>query len=103
MTTINLSELATMTESERMQRVSSLFQAAVNPTPEQIAEQKQELDLAIQHFEIRYGMTSDEMKQALRDGRIQESSDICSWLIKLKIQERFNSRRKSMNGGDPGF
>ena len=103
MTAIKLSELAAMTEAERKQCLSEFIQAAVNPTPEQLAEQKQELDLAIQHFEIRHGMTSEEMRQALRDGKIQESSDICSWLIRLKIRDRFNNRRTAMKGGNPGF
>lgn len=96
---IALSEFATMTESERSQRVGELFQAAVNPTSEQLKEQRDKLDLVIQEFETQYKMSSDEMRRKLATGQMAETADFCRWSIFLKIRGRFErepSRSKSV-------
>jgi hypothetical protein len=92
---IALSEFKTMSDSEKNQRVSDLFQAAVNPTSEQLAEQKNKLTDQIQVLESRYKMSSGEMKRKLATGEIKETADFCRWLMLLKIRGRFENKRES--------
>lgn len=92
---IKLSEFASMPEQEKKIRVDALFQAAVNPTPEQLREQKNEIDSEIRFFESRYQISSDKMKKLLINGEIKETADICSWLMLLKIRGSFENEHKS--------
>lgn len=90
---IKLSEFATLSESEIEQRLVDMFQAAVNPTPEEHQEQEREVDEQIRDFETCYKMSSYEMKRLLRSGQIQEDSDICDWLMLLNIKNRFQNKQ----------
>jgi len=92
---IKLSELAFMSEKESVEELKLLFQAAVDPSSEQIEEQKSHLDSQIQAYELQYGMTSSEMKEYLASGDLKETHDLCSWLMLLKIRGRFDSKYKS--------
>jgi len=92
---IKLSEFASMSEEEKDRRVSSLFQAAMNPSIEQLEQQKNDLNDQIRSFESRYRMTSGEMRQGLASGEISESADFCSWLMLLKIRGQFEDGSES--------
>lgn len=92
---IKLSEFSKMSESEKDARVGELFQAALNPTQEQLAQQKQGIDDRIRVFESRYKMSSSEMKRLLTCGELKETADFCSWLMLLKIRGRFEGKFES--------
>lgn len=40
---------------------------------------------SISIFETKYDMTSEEMAAKVRSGEIDETDDICSWLIKVDV------------------
>lgn len=44
-------------------------------------------------FERIYGMSSSDMVAALSAGAIEETDDICSWLIHLDLLDRVTSER----------
>jgi len=86
---LGLSEISSMPVNERQASIDGLFQAALNPTKEQIEQQKEDLNVTIQIYESRFGITSNEMKASLSKGRISESAEICDWLMLLRIKDRF--------------
>jgi hypothetical protein len=92
---IKLAEFSSMTETEKDRRVNELFQAALSPTEDQLNEQLAEVDGSIRAFEVRYRMSSGEMKHLLCNGEIKESADFCSWLMLLKIRGNFDTTRGS--------
>lgn len=92
---IKLSDFSKMPEKEKDRRIGELFQAALNPTEEQLDQQKNEIDDRIRSFESRYKMSSSEMKQSLASGQLKETADFCSWLMLLKIRGRFEGRNGS--------
>lgn len=92
---IKLNELASMSEGEKNRRIGEMFQAATNPTQEQLNQQKTDINNQIQAFESRYKMASSEMKQLLVSGKIKETAEFCSWLMLLKIRGRFENRGSS--------
>ncbi len=92
---ISLSELASMPENEAQKCLGELLQTSVNPSQEQLVEQKTQLDAEIQRYESQYGMTSSEMKHRLSVGELRETAEFCSWLMLLKIRGRFDSAYRS--------
>jgi hypothetical protein len=87
---IKVSELFAAPPEEREDRVKRLFQAALNPTDEQLDQQKAALDCRIQRFERRYEMSSKVMREQFQLGRIRETAEICSWLMLLRVKEDFD-------------
>ncbi len=89
---VSLSEFAHMSEQEQLKRVGELAKALRNPTTQKIEAQKKELDEEIRVFESRYKMTSDEMLSSLREGKLTETADICSWTFVIKLRKRLDSQ-----------
>ena len=89
---IKLSELSSMTQTEKQERFNDLIQAAMNPSQDQFEEQRNELDSQIRSLESRYKMTSREMKQQLMAGQINESAELCHWLMLLSLRGRFEQK-----------
>ena len=91
MTKLRLNDLIndSIPEEEKHRCINELFQASFDPTPEQLEEQKRQIDEEIKTYELRHGVTSDKIKDYLRRGKIRETAEICSWLMLLKIRERF--------------
>lgn len=92
---INLSDFGSMSEVEARKRVRDLYQASVNPTFEQLQEQKSKFDFKIHFFESRYKMSSEEMKRSLASGDFSESADICTWLMLLRTRGRIEDKIRS--------
>jgi len=89
---IKLSELSSMTQAEKRNRTNDLIQAAMNPSQNQLEEQRNELDSHIRSLESRYKITSSEMKRQLIAGQINESTELCHWLMLLSLRGRFEQK-----------
>jgi hypothetical protein len=87
---IRLSDLSKMSDEERDRVLGELFQAALNPTPEQIAEQADRIMSELLEYERSHGMTSAEMKAGIRSGTVVETEKICSWLMLLHVVEEIS-------------
>ena len=86
---IKISELFSCSTQDQDMEIEHLFQAALNPTDIQIAEQSKAINVRIKKFERRYEMSSVSMREKLHTGAIKETADICSWLMLLKAREDF--------------
>lgn len=84
---IKLSEFRSMSDEEKNRRVGEMFHEAMNPSIESLIN----LDNQIMSFESKYSMTSDRMKRRLADEEIAETSDICTWLMLLKIRKEYEN------------
>jgi hypothetical protein len=71
---LRLSEFATMTEQERAE------------TLENLASQSSPASRRIRRFEIRYEMSSMEMRRKVASGEMKETADIAAWLFWLNGQ-----------------
>lgn len=81
---VRLSELAKMPEAERNETLRKLVEEARKPWgPEQEARHQARLRV----YEDAHGMTTEEMRRKLAAGEIQETGEICSWLIFAKAGE----------------
>lgn len=81
---LKLSGLSSMSPQEREHQINSLMEQVVNPQPEQLEEQKKEIEEKIRAYERRYEISSAKLKLGLANGTIKETADICSWLMLLK-------------------
>jgi hypothetical protein len=50
--------------------------------------QLKSLDAEIRGFEIRYEMSSDEMRAAFGRGEVRDTADVAKWLILLRARDR---------------
>ena len=89
---LRLSDIASMPQDERDRQINELFQAALNPTEEQIQKRWQELDKQIQGFEQKYHLSSLNMEKQVKSGTFPETNDVCSWLMLLRKKSRFEQR-----------
>lgn len=79
---IKLSDLAQMSQDEKDAALSALTDAAKAPTTEQqISDYKAKIAV----YEQKYELTSDEMRSKLSRGEIDETLEICHWLMDLTI------------------
>lgn len=77
-------DLRNMTEEERDAAWAKLIELARRPvTPERLKEIDDELAV----YEQKYGMTSAEMRHKVSWGEMEETSDICDWLMLLRRRE----------------
>jgi hypothetical protein len=76
---VQLAELAALTpeafkkQATAMAAAQKSLRAKGSPT----------LDARIRSFEIRYEMSSAELPERLASGEVQETADICEWLLLL--------------------
>lgn len=85
-----LSELSLMSSEDRKQCINELHKAALDPTNEQLEQQKAQINNRIIEFESKYNLSSKDLVSMMDKNQIQETKDICSWLILLKIKNRFD-------------
>jgi hypothetical protein len=78
---ISLSELASLNDVEYRSRVRSLVAV---PSSQKVVE----LDAEIGHFERARGFSSAEMQTRLAKGQLDETLDVCDWLMTLKLRDR---------------
>lgn len=77
-----------MPEDEKESQVNALLRAALEPTREELIEQKKAVQEQINQFENCYNMSSEQIKERLKSGQLSSDASICSWLMLLKIQGR---------------
>ena len=77
-----------MTSAKKSKRVEEFFEAAFVPNAVQVREQNNELDERIKVFERKHQMSSWEMCDRLNNGQLDESADVCSWLMLLEVRNR---------------
>ena len=90
---IKLSDFGAASPEEREKLTNKLFEEALNPTQEQLNRQMDEIDARIRAFERQYEMPSASMHQKVLERKMQETADICSWLMLLKVRQRFDKHR----------
>jgi hypothetical protein len=44
-----------------------------------------EIRLRVREYENRYGLRSDELHQAIESGRLEESHDVCRWMMDYHV------------------
>jgi len=49
--------------------------------------QRAVLEARVREYEIRYEMSSDDMRRLLRDGALEETADIARWLMVLGARD----------------
>ena len=80
---IKLNALAALSEREREQVLTELIQSARLPRTGQASA----LDARIREYEVRFEMTSEELHQQLRAGRLRETAEIAQWLFLLGARD----------------
>ena len=78
---VSLSELAGLNDVEYRSRVRSLVAV---PSLQKVAE----LEAEIAQFERARGFSSAEMRARLASGQLDETLDVCDWLMALKLRDR---------------
>lgn len=81
---ISLSRLKSASPGERDELLSGLVRGARQPVNGYAGK----LDDRIAEYERRYEMPSDEMAERVNNGTLQETDDIASWLMALKVKAR---------------
>ena len=82
---LRLSELHGLSPAERDEKIEEFIKAGKQITNEQALE---ELTQKLDRLEEIYEITSNEMKSQLRQGFLQETQEICYWLMLLKLREK---------------
>ena len=82
--TLKLAELSQMPESARNRALTDLVRSATRVPNGQLAK----LDAEIHQLEVRYGMTSDAMLSAFRDGTLKDTADLARWHVLLQVRAR---------------
>lgn len=80
---IGPSEIAAMTPAEQGAVLGKLVEEARNPSYETRAA----FDARIRAFELRYEMSSEELKTKLGAGTVKETAEIAEWLFLLDTRE----------------
>lgn len=86
---IKLAEFAALPKHEAQKRADDLLRGSICPSPELLKEQTRNLNDRIEAIEVRQGMSSESMRRALKNGSIQETAEICQWLMLLEIRDNF--------------
>ena len=83
-----LVDLAHMSKPEVDRALGELVSAAKAPRNGQRAE----LDARIHQLELQYEMTSEEMRENLRNGRLKETAEIAHWLFLIRARGTWTSK-----------
>lgn len=78
-TRVLLSDLSKMTEHEYEAHLGRVVGEARDPA----ARHNPALEARIRAFEVRYEMTSAQLRRGLRDDTIRETAEIAEWLFYL--------------------
>jgi hypothetical protein len=82
--TINTDEWRRMSPEERDLALGKLVEAAKSAPNGGLAE----LEAEVRAFEERHGLSTAAVKQALAEGRMLETWDICQWLFAAHRRDR---------------
>jgi hypothetical protein len=81
---MKLGQLSKMQEGERGRALGELVRAAkAKPNG-----QMREIDGRIRAFEIRYEMTSTEMRERFRRSELADTAEVAQWLMLVRLRER---------------
>lgn len=81
---VRLADLENMPPAERNKVLGGLVTGAHSLANGRI----EALEAEIREYERRYEMSSESMMQQLAEGKLKETAEIASWLIRLRIRER---------------
>ena len=81
---IRLSTLFALPAAERARAIDALGERANGKPNGQLAA----LDAEIGELEIRYEMTSEEMRAGFEAGKVRDTADIAGWLMLLRARDR---------------
>jgi hypothetical protein len=90
---VTFSEIAKMSQEEKDKCLNELSYAASNPSQDQIREQMESLNAQIMQFEKKYGFSSALMEEKVESGEMEETFDICSWLMILRKKTHIENRQ----------
>ncbi len=86
---IKSSDLRKMSPDEQDEAMRKLVKVArARPNGE-----LKDLDAQIQAFEQKHGLSSDDLRHELAQGRRKESWEICQWLMLLDQRDLLGSRK----------
>ena len=77
-------ELSKLPPEERERQLAELVHRAKAPRN----GQAKDLEARIRAFEIRYEMTSKDMRERFARGEVADTADISEWLILLDARDR---------------
>jgi hypothetical protein len=80
--TVSSSELSNMPAEDRQRALAELVAMAGAPENGQRAA----LEARLREFEQRYELSSADLPEALRSGRLQETADISRWLFWIEVR-----------------
>jgi hypothetical protein len=75
---IRLADFGVMTESEQLSTLDRLL----NGPQEEVSA----VDAGIRRYELRYEMSSDEMRRKVAAGEIRETAEVADWLFLLRAR-----------------
>lgn len=81
---LRLADLEKLSSEKRQDRLRQLAQASRRPVNGEVKA----LDAEIRAYEQRFGMDSETLKQRLSEGTVEETDDVCMWLMRLKLRDR---------------
>lgn len=81
---IRISEIGRLPTAERAADIRTLSVATQRPLNGEVKN----LEREIRAYEARHGFSSKELRQRLAEGRIEETEDVCRWLMRLKLRDR---------------
>ena len=62
-------------------------------TKASIAESIGRLAREINTYEAKFGLSTHDMRDRVRDGRMRETADVCFWLVTAQKLHRMQARR----------
>lgn len=84
---VKLSDLASMSVKDSNRVLGELVRSAKSRRNGQSAV----LDARISEFELRYEMSSQDMRQRLANGSLHETADIARWLMTLAARDNIDA------------
>ena len=85
---IKLADLANMSRDDQERELAALTRAAARRDG-----QRAVLDSRIRRFELRYEMSSSQLRGALRNGTLRETAEIAEWLFWIETREETVGRQ----------
>jgi hypothetical protein len=91
--TLELEDFLHMTQEEREAELERFF----NPTDEDVEAAKRFVDVHVRKYEQRYEMSSERMREKLRNGEIRETAEIDAWLFWHSVQRDYLEEEKPVS------
>ena len=79
---IKLADLANMSRDDQERELAALTRAAAKRNG-----QRAVLDSRIRRFELRYELSSTQLRHALQSGAMRETAEIAEWLFWIDTRE----------------